>query len=266
MPPEPVDIPTPPAPDTRPGNRRTGLDLDLSHLSDAPTWEIRPVVAAPIEIDGVRYHRVATGETGIAIARAYGVSWRSIVASNGLSEPFVLRVGERLVLPSGINRSSGVVPRRRAPLQLNIDDIVTGGEPAVAASSRVSLPLRPSTAPGRFIWPTAGRVTDRFGPAGGGRFNQGIDIATSEGAGVRAAAAGTIAYVGTGVPGYGGLILIRHDGGWISAYGRVASAGVAKGNVVTAGQTIGRASEDPLHFELRRARTPVDPVKYLPPR
>jgi murein DD-endopeptidase MepM/ murein hydrolase activator NlpD len=68
------------------------------------------------------------------------------------------------------------------------------------------------------------------------------------------------------VPGYGGLILIRHDGGWISAYGRIATADVAKGDSVSADQRIGKSAGEPLHFELRRARVPVNPVDYLPKR
>jgi murein DD-endopeptidase MepM/ murein hydrolase activator NlpD len=111
-----------------------------------------------------------------------------------------------------------------------------------------------------------GTVTRSFGPQGSGQSNQGIDIAAVPGASVRAASSGTVAYVGNGVPGYGGLILVRHDGGWISAYGRVATAVVAKGDSVSADQLIGKTASEPLHFELRRARVPVDPAKYLPKR
>lgn len=213
-----------------------------------------------------RYHRIREGETGIAIARAYGVTWGQIIEANALTDPYVLRIGQRLALPGKAQvaavKSGG--PRAEV-LQIGIDDIVTGAEPA--RSTAVVPPAPASASPARFAWPMSGAIVGRFGPLGGGRVSQGIDIAATAGAGVRATASGTVAYVGSGVPGYGGLILLRHEGGWISAYGRVATSNVAKGDNVRSGQQIGKAgSEGPLHFELRRSRTPVDPVKYLPIR
>ena len=96
--------------------------------------------------------------------------------------------------------------------------------------------------------------------------SQGIDLDIPSGSPVRASAGGTVAYVGSGVPGYGGLVLLRHDGGWISAYGRIAGAAVKQGDTVRPGEQIARSTDAPLHFELRRARVPVDPLGYLPKR
>lgn len=232
---------------------------------------VAPFIVKPgqsLAIPGGRYHRIREGETGIAVGRAYGVPWTAIVEANGLNEPFVLRVGQRLVLPgSMVSPATSTPEARAAAFQIGIDDLVTGSEPARVASTTPAKPLGVVPAPGTgFVWPVAGAIVSRFGPQGNGRVNQGIDIAAPLGAGVRAAFGGTIAYVGSGVPGYGGLILVRHDGNWISAYGRVANAAVAKGDAVKAGQTLGKSSGEPLHFELRRARVPVDPVKYLPAR
>ena len=104
-------------------------------------------------------------------------------------------------------------------------------------------------------------------PVGEGRVNRGIEIAAPDGEPIRAAADGTIAFVGNGgSAGYGGLILIRHGGGWISAYGRAASATVARGQSVRAGDIIGRTGNEGLHFQLRQNRTAIDPVAHLPPR
>ena len=215
-----------------------------------------------------RYHRVREGETGIAIARAYGVTWGQIIAANALSDPFVLRIGQRLVLPAAPRAAGGQPTAPRAEvLQIGIDDIVTGAEPARSVVAVAPTPPASTASPVRFAWPLSGAIVGRFGPQGSGRVNQGIDIAAAPGAVVRATAGGTVAYVGSGVPGYGGLILLRHDGGWISAYGHVATSNVAKGDSVRTAQQIGKAASDgPLHFELRRARTPVDPAKYLPRR
>ncbi len=265
----PVPVTPPPPVAATTGAAAPRLDLDLSGLKDErPIWEMRPVVARAVTENGRRVHVVAAGETGIAIARAYTLPWSSIVDANNLAEPFTLRVGQRLILPGAVAAMAPPTPEARAAaFQIGIDDLVTGSEPARAASA---LSVRPApaqtTAGAQFLWPLSGSIVSRFGPQGSGRINQGIDIAATPGAGVRAASAGTVAYVGTGVPGYGGLILLRHDGGWISAYGRIAGAAVAKGDSVRAGQTLGKSGGEPLHFELRRARVPVDPAKYLPGR
>ncbi|MFX5279761.1 LysM domain-containing protein, partial [Acinetobacter baumannii] len=84
------------------------------------------------------YHLVRAGQTGIAIARAYGVDWSRIVSANELNEPYTLRVGMRIVIPGTANGSTAA--ERAAAFRLDIDDIVTGSEPALAANDR---PVRP---------------------------------------------------------------------------------------------------------------------------
>lgn len=234
-------------------------------LDEAPIWERRTVdVNARIDADGRRFHAVSAGDTGIAIARAYGIPWASIVAANSLTEPFILHVGQRLLLPGDSTPSAET---RAAAFKIDIDDIATGGTPAQAVTTPV--PEAPvSGFAGRFNWPTNGSIAERFGPVGEGRVNRGIEIAAPAGSEIRAAANGTVAFVGNGgSAGYGGLILLRHGDGWISAYGRAAQATVARGQTVKAGQVIGSIGDEAkLHFELRRNRTAVDPVKQLPAR
>ncbi len=118
-------------------------------------------------------------------------------------------------------------------------------------------------------WPLTGRILSAFGAKPGGRFNDGINIAAIAGAPVRAAADGTVAYAGNGVAAFGGLILLRHPGGWLTAYAHCEALLVAKGDTVRAGQPIAKAGatgevdEPQLHFEVRRGRTPVDPLRLL---
>lgn len=246
-----------------------------------------------LTIPGGRYHAVAQGETGIAIAHAYRVAWSDIVALNALEEPYILRIGQRLKLPEGaVGRSDMAASAPSAPasgagrigaLVVNIDDVVTGSQPAIAEGTAVpkASPVRapvaattpvavPSAFAGRFAWPITGPLITRYGPVGKGQISNGIDITATRGQPFRAAADGVVSYAGSQVAIYGGLILISHGGGWVSAYGHAERIDVARGQAVKAGQVLGAAgqsgfAESPkLHFELRKDRKPVDPLLYLP--
>jgi murein DD-endopeptidase MepM/ murein hydrolase activator NlpD len=117
----------------------------------------------------------------------------------------------------------------------------------------------------KFRWPVSGKVITDFA----GTKGTGINIDAPEGSAVRAAENGTVIYVGSGVEGYGNLILIRHANGYVSAYAHLKSMSVAKGDVVNRGDSIGAAgmtgsvSRPQLHFELRKGATPVDPMPLL---
>ncbi|WP_313809415.1 M23 family metallopeptidase [Sphingobium sp.] len=237
-----------------------------------------------LSIPAGRYHLVAEGETGIAIATAYGVAWSRIVAINDLNEPFLLRKGRRLLLPDDAPRKPRTMEERAAAFRIDIDDVLTGGQPALGgkrppAASREPRPL-PSNVPiaepkafaGSFIWPVRGVILSGFGPGAGGVRNNGIDIAVPAGTAIHAAADGVVAYAGDRVAVFGGLMLINHGGGWVSAYGHASRVDVVRGQKITKGQIIGLsgdsgyASRPKLHFELRKDRTPVDPVRALPAR
>jgi lipoprotein NlpD len=229
-----------------------------------------------------RYHRVSAGETGIAIARAYAVPWSRLVDLNALNEPYALRVGQFLLLPAD-NGTTSIATERAAAFKLDIDDILTGGEPAndvgsvapppIASPKRPLAPTvavrEPARFAGSFDWPAYGRLTQSFGPGGAGEINDGVDISVAQNAPILASSDGVVAFVGDRVAGYGGLVLIRHGDGWITAYGRAASATVTRGQSVRRGQIIGRAGSGAsplLHFEMRQNRKPVNPLRYLPAR
>jgi murein DD-endopeptidase MepM/ murein hydrolase activator NlpD len=272
--------PSPNRPTPRPAPENL-LSASLPY-DELTVWDDQPAMVAEERLADGRIHRVAPGESGIAIARAYGVRWSKIVAANGLTEPFLLKVGQRLVIPGTDPVEAPSMEERAAAFRLNIDDILTGGEPAQAIAvvtlqpAAVTAPkpstivvAEPKAFTGSFAWPSSGLVRNRFGPAGEGRFNDGIDLTMAPGASFSASADGVVAFVGDGVAGYGGVILIRHGSGWISAYGRVANAEVTRGQAVKRGDLIGRVGTGAaplLHFELRRNRKPVDPLKQLPLR
>jgi|SRR6185437_10277652 len=117
----------------------------------------------------------------------------------------------------------------------------------------------------KFRWPVSGKVTTDFIASKG----TGINIDAPEGSPVRAAENGTVIYVGSGVEGYGNLILIRHPNGYVSAYAHLKATSVNKGDTVNRGDNIGTVgmtgsvSRPQLHFELRQGATPVDPVPLL---
>ena len=237
-----------------------------------------------LQIPGGRYHLVAEGETGIAIASAYGVAWSRIVAVNGLSEPYMLRRGQRLLLPGDAPTRAPDIERRAAAFRIDIDDVLTGGQPAaaenapVAVASRAPKPLpsnvpiaQPARLSGSFAWPLKGVILSRFGPGESGAKNNGIDISAPAGTPIRAAADGVIAYAGDKVAVFGGLVLLNHGSSWVSAYGHASRVDVVRGQKVTKGQVIGLvgdtgyASKPKLHFELRKDRVPVNPIGQLPP-
>lgn len=238
-----------------------------------------------LRIPAGRYHLVRPGETGIAIARAYGVPWSQIVTANDLAEPYVLRAGRRIIIPRPGNATPTAAERAQA-FQLDLDDLVTGSEPALAGSAR---PTAPSASPtrilppdaaiaaplrrtGSFAWPLNGSIVRRFGPAGTGARFDGIKIAARMGTPVLATADGVVAYTEQKFAGLGGLVMLKHGDGWTSFYGHNSQLLVQRGQSVKRGQTIalsgqsGNADQPELHFELRQGRTAVDPLSQLPKR
>ena len=241
-----------------------------------------------LEIPGGRYHLVRAGQSGIAIARAYGVPWSRIVDANGLVDPFILRTGQRVLIPGApVGNSPSAAAQRAAAFRLNIDDILTGGEPALARNTKpvASVPgpsrVLPATAavaaPARFAgggfgWPVDGRLLSRFGPGRSGERSNGVDILTAPGTPVRASADGVVAYVGSGIAALGGLVIVKHGSNWTSVYGYNAKLLVQRGQAVRKGQTLalsgetGSVDRPAVHFELRKGRTPVNPEDQLPRR
>ncbi|WP_176212824.1 murein hydrolase activator EnvC family protein, partial [Halomonas sp. BC1] len=118
-------------------------------------------------------------------------------------------------------------------------------------------------------WPTDGEITGEFGQ--GGSITAGIDIAGQKGQPVRAAGPGIVVYAGSGVRGYGNLILLKHNDQYLSAYAHNDSLSVKENDVVEAGEviaTMGDSDADSvkLHFEVRRDGQPQNPLDYLPAR
>lgn len=233
--------------------------------------------------DGPIY-TIRSGDTLGEIATRYGVRVSDIIRLNGLTDPDRIFVGQPLMLPDVARvqtafadpkdrtaRSSVVVdetaiPRTR-PLQRPETRQTARATPPAPTPRARALPRARSASTG-FSWPVQGRVLQPFGPQGGGRVNDGINIAAESGAPVRAAADGEVIYVGEEVKNLGNLLLIRHADGWITAYAHTEAVEVRRGDQVRQGQPVAKVGRSngasQVHFELRRGTEPVDPLTRLP--
>jgi lipoprotein NlpD len=244
----------------------------------APVAPPSPRVAAA---DGT--YMVQPGDTLFSIAAAFGRDVKDLARWNNLDDPTVIRVGQslRVVPPSAesvavlpVAPTTPAAPRpldgARAPGAAPPAAGAPSAETATAPGPMAAIPeTRPSApAPSAdWIWPVNGRVIDRFDE----KRNKGIGIAGKEGDPVVASADGQVVYSGSGLRGYGNLVILKHSDDFISAYAHNRQILVKQGQMVKRGQRIAEvgsseADQPKLHFEIRRQGKPVDPLAYLPPR
>jgi lipoprotein NlpD len=227
----------------------------------SPPRPVAPAVSKPRPGGTVLVQR---GDTLYSIATRNGITVLDLATWNGLAPPYTIYPGQRLRLYPGGGRSSRPVaaaPTRRADAGAKPPARVTPAAPAASA------PPEPASSGFPWRWPAQGQLIGRY--VAGEPTRQGIDIAGTAGAPVRAAADGTVVYSGAGLVGYGELVIIKHSENWLSAYGHNRRRLVNEGQLVKAGEQIaemGRsgAPRDMLHFEIRYNGRPVDPLRYLP--
>lgn len=245
-----------------------------------------------------RLYTVEQGDTAYSIARRYGVSLADLAEMNALEPPGHVLLGQQLVLPgpellahlsgsstrpatSAVASAVGVEPLpplAAPPTQTEERPQETAPAPS-ASKPAASAPAKPKPsatasaarggASAPFLMPVEGRIASGYGPKSGGLQNDGLNIVAPRGTAVRAAGAGVVVYAGNELPGFGNLVLVKHDDGWVTAYGHTDSVLVKRGDNVSRGQTIatvgstGNVSEPQLHFELRKGSRAVDPTPYL---
>ncbi|MEO1244483.1 MAG: peptidoglycan DD-metalloendopeptidase family protein [Pseudomonadota bacterium] len=199
-------------------------------------------------------HVVRKGETLYSIAFRYGMDAEDVARWNRLGDGSLIYPGQVLVLtPRGAPSKPGATPSaRRSP-----------------ASPPRSLPKIPEQPAPAWAWPTAGKVNVEFGGKPGP--GTGVLINGRQGQPVLAAAGGRVVYAGSGLIGYGQLIIVKHNDTYLSAYGYNRSLLVKEGQSIKRGQRIATMGEGPerksrLHFEIRRNGEPVDPRGLLPGR
>lgn len=223
-------------------------------------------------------YRVQRGDTLYSIAFRFGWDWKALAARNSIPAPYVIRPGQVIRFDgqtgSTPTRTVATAPtappstRPAPPLSSSKTPQSTSKpQPVPAASPPPAAPAGRSSA--GWAWPAGGPLIARF--SSNGSLNKGIDIGGELGQPVLAASDGSVVYAGSGLRGYGELVIIKHSDTYVSAYGHNRRLLVREGQQVKVGQTIaemGSTGTDrvKLHFEIRRQGKPVDPLQYLPPR
>jgi lipoprotein NlpD len=225
------------------------------------------------------YYTVQPGDTLMRVALDSGQSWRDIARWNTLDNPNVLEVGQvlRVVPPSA--DANGVVVRPVLPTA-RADGHALAAAPAASgasasASALAAVPASATPTPPSAVaadsvvwtWPAAGAVVTPFDDDK----NKGLTISGKAGDPVYAAADGRVVYAGSGLRGYGNLIIVKHNATYLSAYAHNQTLLVKEDQVVRRGQQIAEmgssdATRVGLHFEIRRQGKPIDPATLLPPR
>lgn len=214
-------------------------DVSLSKASPAPPG----------------HYRIQRGDTLYKIAFEHGLDYRALAIWNTLSNPDYIRHGDLLRLtPPRPDVVAAPVARKPTAISRSLKS-----EPITADVHNIPA----STGP--WFWPSQGELLVGFGVG----LSKGIDIGGARGTLILAAASGKVVYVGSGLRGYGRLIIIRHDEALLSAYAHNDSILVSEGRNVMGGQAIARMGDSDsdrvkLHFEIREYGKPVNPLNYLP--
>ena len=217
------------------------VSLTLASCGGGSTWQ-----------DDPQTHVVRKGETLFSIAWRYGKDAQTLARWNRLGDGSLIHPGQviRLTPPSGSSSRTTASSRSSQPPKTPLPQI----------------PAQPSP---RWAWPTSGRINVEFGAKPGS--GTGVLINGKIGQPIVAAASGRVVYAGSGLIGYGQLIILKHNDTYLSAYGYTASLLVKEGQEVKKGQRIATMGEGPerkprLHFEIRRNGKPVNPRQYLSAR
>jgi len=217
---------------------------------------------------------VQRGDTLYGIAFRFGWDWKALAMRNQIPAPYTIVPGQRIQFVNGTSvrtYPSPVATTRTRP------SVIVSPSPQVVqpvvlpnVSTQAKTPVqsvaRSSTG---WAWPAKGSVIGLF--SSNGSLNKGIDLAGELGEPVLAASDGTVVYAGSGLRGYGELVIVKHSETYVSAYGHNRRLLVQEGQRVKVGQVIGEMGSTgtdrvKLHFEIRRQGKPVDPIQYLPKR
>jgi lipoprotein NlpD len=229
-----------------------------------------PSAAAPDQTAKPGYYIVKQGDTLIRIGLDHGQTWRDIMRWNALENPNLIEVGQVLrVAPPSVNAASEEVVVKPVTPPGN----VAGSQVEAKPNPQNQPPATNTPAPEgseeqlTFLWPAQGAVLAGFDDAK----NKGIDIGGKLGEPVLASADGKVVYAGSGLRGYGNLVILKHNNTYLTAYAHNQTLLVKEDQQVKRGQKIAEmgnsdSEQVKLHFEIRKLGKPVDPAKLLAPR
>lgn len=206
------------------------------------------------------YHEVKVGDTLYSISRLHNMQVNQIIEINNLQKPYALKVGDKI----RINKFN----EDKSPTSEN-KKLAQSKETNFIPTENSNLIEKTLDKLNHFSWPVRGTLISKFGPKSGGLYNDGINIAATEGEAIKAAEDGVVAYVGNELKGYGNLIIIKHSGGWITAYAHLKDTAVQRAQKIAKGQKIGsvgssgNVTSPQLYFGLRKGRDAVNPENYL---
>ena len=227
-----------------------------------------------LKISPTRVHVVSVTDSLFTISQRYAVSQFHLAELNELSEPYQLVEGQSLLIPDThdftvLTGAKGVNTALARPAPKPVTTVAAVNQdirvPAPSKAPRKNFVAPAFRTNDGFTWPVEGEIILDFGPAGKGVHNDGVNIQADLGATVSAAAPGTVAYIGRNLKSFGSMVLIKHDGGYITAYAHLDDIRVEEGDVLGAGELVGtvgqtgRVTTPQLHFEVRQSRQPINP-------
>ena len=225
---------------------------------------------------------VARGDTLYSISRKYSIPVNDLAVMNKLTPPFELSVGQKLRVPNlaevsvarNAKTATGNVVKVEAKTvvaekQITATTVETQPVKKISSDPTKKLPTISARSSSKFAWPVRGKILSAYGAKSNGLFNDGINISATRGTAVKAAENGVVAYAGNEVKGMGNLVIVQHDGGWMTVYAHMDSMSVRRGHKVSVGQKIGTVGETgkvdspQLHFEIRKGTKAYNPSSYL---
>jgi lipoprotein NlpD len=216
------------------------------------------------------YREVQAGDTLYSIAWDSGRDYKEVAAWNHIRSPYTIVPGQKLRLypPEVETERQGQqkTPPASSPPGASTSSTESSARRVAPVEKSGSVPKSATPKYGYWAWPTEGSLLDQYAANGP---NKGIDIGGKKGQPILAAETGQVVYQGSGLRGYGQLIIIKHNADFLSAYAHCDKIYVKEGSVIKRGQKIaamGNSGVDKvkLHFEIRYRGAPVDPLNYLP--
>lgn len=289
---------TDPTPSTFHSQPASGTQSANNTPAQNPTPRTKPTAPETVKVSAIPATKPAAsttlvtvrkGDTVYAISRRYGVTVRSVISTNNLKPPYLLKPGQNLSIPTvtnytvmrgdtvyGVSRAKGVMMNDlvringlKQPYALRVGQVLKIPGHDQSSMMKVEIAPPPQISGKGFMWPVRGNIISSYGPKQAGYHNDGINIRASPGTPVYASESGVVVHASNKLEGYGNLILIKHQNGWVTAYAHNQVMLVKKGQNVVRGQAIarvgssGRVNSPQLHFEMRKGSRAVDPNLYL---